>query len=528
MEKIKRIFCDAKNFRLFIVLCMFFSAVAFVDTIAIWLMSVCMAWGIVILWKEFRDRKFWQNIQYYKVVFVFLILNIVSFALHINRNFLVGCVYILYVSMCFLTFYGAHANGEHDKLKKEMFLFFKIMVWVTLILSFLSISTLFLTNREVKGEFWVHYKKIFLLLGPVKLEPDGYTLGIYQNRLTGVYTNANMLGLLSVVGIVSSTILWSIEGNGKKEKKFPRVVLIFCIIVNLICLLLSDSNGAFLLIIIYITVFIFGKVLINNEKFNFILLFKRLFTLCIMCILLISGSFVVRKQTQKFTGYLVSEVNRVKDDIDNELLTTPDGEEAKSGSFIPKLVDRMIDRYQSESEDDIAEFVGRKQGENGYNDVSSGRIELWKQGLKIFMKHPVFGIGRENFVYYGNVDLPPNGLRFPDLHNGYLSIAVANGVVGFLCFAIFGILIAIRLGRNIFQKSFLNWSNVPYKLFSFVVAYCAYALVEVTFLSQPYFGTLIFWYMLGFIMNYIVIYEQSVNKDYQLTDHIGDIKRVDV
>ncbi len=524
MEKVKEIFCSAKNFRLFIVLCMFFSAVAFIDAIAVWLLGACIVWGLFILWREFRDKKFLQNIQYYKVIFTFLILNIVSFVLHINHNFLVGIVYILYVSVCFLTFYGAHAAGDHDELQKEMFLFFKIIVWVTLILSLLSISTLFLTNREIKGEFWIHYKKVFSLLGPSKLEPDGYTLGIYQNRLTGIYTNANTIGLLSVVGIMASTILWNVEEDGKKEKKFPRVVLVFCIIVNLICLLLSDSNGAFLLIIIYITVFVFCKVLINDEKFKLILWFKRLLILCTMSVLLISGSFVVRKQTQKFTGYLVSEVNRVKDNIDNELLTASTGTEVKSRSFIPKLVDGMIDRYQSESEDDIKEFVGRTDGKNGYGDPSSGRIELWKQGLKLFMKHPIFGVGRENFVYYGNIDLPPNGLRFPDLHNGYLSIAVANGVIGFLCFATFGILVALRVTRKIFRKRFFDWSNVPYKLFSFIVAYCAYALVEVTFLSQPYFGTIIFWYMLGFIMNYVSIYEKNTNKDY----HLSDVERDDV
>lgn len=519
MKKVKKIFCSARNFRLFIVLCMVFSAVAFIDVVAIWFLGACILWGAFILWQKFRDKKFLQNIQYYKVVFTFLILNIVSFVLHINHNFLVGFVYILYVSICFLMFYGSHAASDHDELKKEMFLFFKIMVCITLVLSLFSISTLFLTNRDIKGEFWIHYKKVFSLLGPSNLELDGYTLGIYQNRLTGIYTNANMLGLISVVGIVSSTILYSVEEDGKKEKFFPRVVLFFCIVVNLICLLLSDSNGAFLLIIIYITVFIFCKFLINGEKFNFILFFKRLLTLCIICILLISGSFVIRKQTQKFTGYLVSEVNRVKDDIDNELLTTSEGEEVKSSDFIPKLVDRMIDRYHSENKYDITEFVGRQQGENGYDDVSSGRIELWKQGLKMFMKHPVFGISRENFVYYGYIDLPPNGLRFPDLHNGYLSIAVANGAVGFLCFAIFGFLIALRVTRKIFRKRFFDWSNVPYKLFSFIMAYCAYALVEVTLLSQPYFGTIIFWYMLGFIMTYVVIYEKDTND-------VSDVEKV--
>ena len=105
---------------------------------------------------------------------------------------------------------------------------------------------------------------------------------------------------------------------------------------------------------------------------------------------------------------------------------------------------------------------------------------------------------------------------------------MANGVVGFLCFAIFGVLVALRISRKIFRERFFDWSNVPYKLFSFIVAYCAYALIEITFLSQPFFETIIFWYMLGFLMSYIVKYEKEYPEDDELSDGAFDVERAEV
>lgn len=481
LDKIKLFFCNSRNFRLYMLLSMFFANVAFVDVIAVFAMLFGLVWSFFILFFKFKSDDYVREMQFNKLVFGFLISSLLTVILHVRHNFGLNLLYVWYSLICFIIFYGLHAEKNSKESRCEMFFFFKLMVIITTILSLLSIATLTFQSMEIKGEGLTKYKKIFSCMGPSSIDLNGYTLGIYQSRLIGIYTNANLLGFSAVIGIVAATIMMKRKNDENAKFKLPMWLCIACVVLNIICLFLSDSNGSFLFVIIYITSLLFCKLLAGEYKVRMSIILKRTMYLMVACSCFICISVVLRGYTQKFVIHMISEAVDIKNNADNVILT---------------------DKNVEPGEDIV---IGRKKGINGYNDVSSGRIELWKQGIRLFSKHPVMGIGRANFLYYGELYLK-DGLRFPDVHNGYLSILIAYGIIGFGWFASFGCVVAVLVLRYLFKQSVLKRANIFPKLFSFLVAYCVYALLEITFLSQPFFETLIFWFVLGHIMTCVKKY----------------------
>ena len=140
-------------------------------------------------------------------------------------------------------------------------------------------------------------------------------------------------------------------------------------------------------------------------------------------------------------------------------------------------------------------------------NVDSGRFVLWQQGVEEFLSSPIIGIGKGNIYEYGN-RMFENGVKFSknygelapiqtDFHNGYLTILVCSGLVGFILFAIFGIRFFLSTTRHVLRDESLSESVFPC-MYSFLCAYLFYAFIEVTLLYNLMFNILFFWLILGY------------------------------
>ena len=118
------------------------------------------------------------------------------------------------------------------------------------------------------------------------------------------------------------------------------------------------------------------------------------------------------------------------------------------------------DDSNDNEEESIEEAVeiGRDPLSGSY-DVSSGRITLLKQSLIMFKNHPFFGVGRGNIVEYGLREIP-GGLRFSDFHNGYVTILVSWGTIGFIIFSSFALMLAIDMCKSLFNMGFNKHYNL--------------------------------------------------------------------
>jgi O-antigen ligase len=95
---------------------------------------------------------------------------------------------------------------------------------------------------------------------------------------------------------------------------------------------------------------------------------------------------------------------------------------------------------------------------SGVTNTSIGaRLLMWKASLKLFLSHPVFGVGTGDYKaaiagLVSSGDLPPFILKFNQPHNMYLFTLVTNGLVGFfsLLFIFYRIL---RYAGNLIRLS---------------------------------------------------------------------------
>ncbi|HEY2866390.1 MAG TPA: O-antigen ligase family protein, partial [Pyrinomonadaceae bacterium] len=74
----------------------------------------------------------------------------------------------------------------------------------------------------------------------------------------------------------------------------------------------------------------------------------------------------------------------------------------------------------------------------GAGDFTSGRLQFWQTGWKIFLDHPIIGAGLNAFgAAYTRYDLANGTLRLEQAHNDYLQILVDAGLIGLACVAAF-------------------------------------------------------------------------------------------
>ena len=86
------------------------------------------------------------------------------------------------------------------------------------------------------------------------------------------------------------------------------------------------------------------------------------------------------------------------------------------------------------------------------NEISSGRITIWKNSLPLIKKYYLLGAGLDNFgeVYEYNTDI----IRYDKAHNVYLQILITNGIIPLTLILIICILVFIK-GVKLKDKLYL-------------------------------------------------------------------------
>lgn len=116
--------------------------------------------------------------------------------------------------------------------------------------------------------------------------------------------------------------------------------------------------------------------------------------------------------------------------------------------------------------DGINNNIISRYGTSDLNDYSSGRIDLWKKGLNIFLDNPFFG-AQESF----------SEIVGSNTHNTYLEILVSRGFVGLFLF----ISIFYYIFKNIYNKYLEDVSSVI--LPSYIAGFCSF-IVSMFFLNM--------------------------------------------
>lgn len=466
-EKFAAVFLDTSIFRKIYVITLFFEMIAFLDVAALAVRCVVLAWGAIIFINNFLITGKAFKVKNSFLLWGFILVGVITSFWNLSKGLPENLVFVYHSIICFFIFYGMYVERPYYKLEKELVFLLNIFILLSTFLGILS---------------------IYILVFKAQVNIGSYCLGIFRNRLIGVYTNPNLLAFSMVVSIVSCDIVRD-KYITKRYKmiRLPSGIFILCMFINFISLFLSDSNASIVFIIIYFTVKMFYK---NFSAYSYVgvnQLVREGISLVVFCFTMIAGSFILRNASQDIISLLVNDVHKIEESI------TDDSPELSPNQS-------PVNTYMHEVS------IGREN-----YDISSGRFVLFKQGLKLFKINPFIGIGRGNLVIYGDKYIE-GGLIFSELHNAYLTILVSYGILGFSIFFIFGVLVALSLTRYLFRFSHLLSSGVFSKLFAILVAYCTYGLFEKAMLSEVTFMVVFFWLILG----YAVSYEDNGENNYNL------------
>ena len=444
----KKSLYDLSIFRVLYIISLLFESVSFTETLFGWVNGIFIFWGFILSINVIFNNPDKLDIQGKREALLFLLLSIFTSLINFSSNFLMNIITSFHNFMCIFLFLGMNKNTSKEKIEKEMIFILKFFVFFSIIFSTIG---------------------IYFIFNKVPYFFQGRKLGIYDSRFYGISTNPNQAGLISVISIFACDLL----SNFKKKEN--NILLIFCLIINLITLFLTDSNASFVFLTAYLGVRMVYENFSKYEKIKEIRFVRETIFIFTFLITIASMFLLVRTACQKFVSNLAS-------DSEKTLETSID---------ITKINNNI---KQNEIQ------IGR-----GQHELSSGRIQLFKQGIKLSKIHPLIGIGRENLPYYGKIYLH-GGLLFPskhqDLHNIYLTLIVSYGWIGITLFFIFILINMKVIIMKIFSEIHSKNSKFLSKLLAIIVAYFAYGMFEIGIMSGMLLPDILIWLFFGYALSY--------------------------
>ena len=466
MSKFKKALLDTSLFRRSYVICMFCSNLSFILIPAYAVLAVLFIWGVFLMIYNAVKHKTVLRTRYGLWLFAFVVTSLVTIVVHMASSFFYNAynlVMLLHVAMCFFVFYSVHTE-KYLNFRRELYSICRFIVYTTTVLGILGLS---------------------FLMAEINFEVLWFKFIVYENRFDGMYINPNLTGFVSVAAIFCCHMLLKkdfIAISGRE--RVSRIWIGSCIAVNAISLLLCDSNGALVLMIGYAIFFVIYKMFGSESKFNVWQIITKSAACLAAGLVIVMAVFFVRNITQ--AGF-VQIMKSASSDIAPDSLT-----------------------------DQIANDEAAVTFDHENSNLDSGRFVLWQQAAKMFTADPVLGIGKGNIYEYGN-RMFEDGIKFSssygmlapimiDFHNGYITILVCSGVVGFVLFCIFGLRFFKHITMHVFRDDSLHESVLPC-MYSFLCSYLIYSFIEVGLLYNPTFMVIFFWLILGYTSCFLVKYE---------------------
>lgn len=467
-----KFFLNTSLFRFLYLLFLFFG----VNYLFSYIVIPFFLWGIYIfIFKYIKEKKI-RKVQHRYIIYLFLISCLISVLLNINSNILGNIFMLCHIAICFFLFYGLYAEKTHESAKREMTFFFKFFMYATTVLMAISIILLLITKTGFK----------FM----------GYYFGVMDNRFVGVFTNPNPLAFYAVMAIISCHILYKRNHVNDTLTLRRRITYAVCFFLNLLSLFISDSNAALVFIIIYVCFTAFYKIFRNSDTLRPLNFMLRIVSLILACAVFTLAFLGVRNLTQVgFSALLSSSQTEVKDD---------------STQYKPS--------------DNKPPVTFKHENKN----LDSGRIPLLKQAARLFSMFPIFGVAPQNIVEYGDKYL--GGLKYSDFHNGFVTVLVSFGIVGFIFFIIFAVKLAKDMLICIFKKR--NKDDKEREmlpcLLAFLAAYCVYSMFDIALLLDISYRVIVFWLIMGYASSYLIHYQKEDTRKLRFASSFfpGIIKRV--
>ena len=461
-------------------------------------------------------------IRYRKSLFAFYwvpVILVIWYFLSIAVN--KGNIVDIKLGVYYIVFLLFATNIWNDRKIEDLFtIFAKITCWIGMLINVPSILLYYTSYYKV---FTSDVMSMALIFGR---HPNG--------ALYGVLCNSNWLAVfcLLVLGMSAYLLL-----QGKN-----RVFYGIDFLVALIALVMSASRGglvgAFAFAFVYAVLYIYNK---KKKGERLTALLQTALAGCLMVAVLFGIVSLIKVANNALYNTVVgwsseTQIESVKEESESAESAAAQEEEEEPESAESAAAQEEEEEPESaesaaaqeeEEEPESAESAAvqdaEEKSENTGSEVEAEsnadngetlterdpeekrsstqiRLELWRSGLKVIRKHPVFGVGphnlAENILANAETENITDELA-TNTHNIFIQVAVSIGLVGLLLFCIC-IAVPCVLGlRYIFSACSDNADSMITAI-AIVAGFCVVNLVEADLLSKNFIAT-VFWMLVGFI-----------------------------
>lgn len=284
----------------------------------------------------------------------------------------------------------------------------------------------------------------------------------FKNIQVGVFSNQNHYGYYLLLATITACLSFIVEKN-KIIKSFYGLAYLI-LIYNLI---LNNTFGCY--IAFAITMILFFVYCIYQKKNRVITVASILIFVIISCFVQYNGRNVV--------------VNNAKT-LFNDISSILDVAKNRNNLKIEENVQNKNNNISKSENNTKNNSAINSEAEKRLENAGSGRAQLWKYGLKIFLDKPILGYGADNL----ESEYKKYNIEQDRPHNLIIQLATTSGLPGCILYIIAIGLILVRA----FKK--LNNSNSIYTIVFFaIIAY----LISAMFGNSMYYTSPYYFIFLG-------------------------------
>lgn len=368
------------------------------------LVKVTLVLGVLTIFIRVINWKKYRKIPCLILMVLFCLSFLLSTVMNRQYGMTDNLKWIIWTGIQFFGLYVCDPDRDEKKYRREFEIISYIFIIVTVIAAVASLIMLVKSYSAilytVDGEFIV--------------------TGFEWDRLWGVYTDPNYGAICSVIGIVLS-LLYAIQKKGIRKCGY-----VIAIVLNYVYLVFSDSRTGEIALMVSVGIFLCfcGIKKFQNKKY-----LKSAFL--VICVLL--AAFIVGQQMKTQNIIYQKKAAAIREINAKKQVGTKENQ--KSQSTEQKNIQKNQKSQPTERQKNIQE------------DVSNGRLALWKSSIEIWKSSPVYGSGYSTLIQYAKEHVPDTYAvnndvgEYTSMHNTFFCTLAFQGAIG----AGLLILIALRI-----------------------------------------------------------------------------------
>ena len=334
---------------------------------------------------------------------------------------------------------------------------------------------------------------IYMLgFGKTYRTPDRYIgyLGVWRGRLAGVFNSNTCGAMFSLAILLDLGLLFSTRG----KQLWLRLLYGFGLLLFVMCVYLSYSRTSIYTLAGVLALGVFWLLPRAGgffKKAGKKTVFLSRTAAAVLTVLLVIGATAplhsLFSNLQGIFGVATPNIPLVESQVKTAGAGQGEGSRQELAGVLPLL---------ERAEDDNPNADGE------LDSMLTGRLSIWKAALRIYLKHPVFGITSEGIGYDVKDALDGTGwgvhLKGGSLHNVYVEVLVSSGTVGAVCLIAVFVIAVVRSVRC--RRVWLSTKSASFiTLLLLIVFFLVSEMMETRILYRISFFLVFFWMAAGML-----------------------------